>query len=59
MEGEIDDVFEARSSTRGADGGFEVVGFGIIVVVGGRVDAVGLGTVDHGDGGGEDAAKEQ
>ena len=44
MDGEIDDVFEARFSTRGADGGFEVVGF-----CGG---AVGLRTVDHGGDGG-------
>ena len=44
MDGEVDDVFEARFSTRRLDGGFEVVGFG-----GG---AVGLRAVDHGGGGG-------
>ena len=61
VEGEVDDVFETRFSTRGTDGGFEVVGFGVVVVVGGRVGAVGLGAVDHvgGGGGGGNAAKEQ
>ncbi len=61
MEGEVDDVFEARFSTRGADGGFEVVGFGVVVVVGRGVAAVGLRTVDHGGGGGgdDDGAEEQ
>ena len=42
MEGEIDDVFETRFSTCGADGGFEVVGFGVFVVVGRGIAAVGL-----------------
>ena len=62
MEGEVDDVFEARFSTCGADGGFEVVGFGVVVVVGGGVAAVGLWTAEHGGGGGgggEDEAEEQ
>ena len=60
MKGEIDDVFEARFSTRGPDGGFEVVGFGVVVAVGGGVAAIGLGTVDHGDGGGGgDGTEEQ
>ncbi len=64
MKGEVDDVFEARFSTRRTDGGFEVVGFGV-VVVGRGVGAVGLRTVDHGGGGGgggggsEDGAEEQ
>lgn len=52
VEGEVDDVFEARFSTRGFDRRFEVVGFGVVGAVGGRVGAVGLGTVDHGGGGG-------
>lgn len=46
VEGEVDDVFEARFSTRGFDRRFEVVGFGVVGAVG------GLGTVDHGRGGG-------
>ena len=58
VEGEVDNVFEAGFSTRGTDGGLEVVGFGV-VVVGGGVGAVGLRTVDHGGGGGEDGAEEQ
>lgn len=62
VEGEVDDVFEARFSTRGLDGAFKVVGFGMVAVVGGVVGAVGLGKVDHsggGGGGGDDGAEEQ
>ena len=65
MEGEVDNVFEARFSTRGPDGGFEVVRFGVVVVGGRGVAAVGLRTVDHGGGGGggggdgDDGTKEQ
>lgn len=35
VDGEVDDVFETRFSTRGADGGFEIVGSGVVVLVGG------------------------
>ena len=61
VKGEVDDVFEARFSTRGSDRGFKVVGFRMVAIVGGVVGAVGLGKMDHsgGGGGGNDGAEEQ